>query len=83
MSASECDNTQVRQKRAIDNDEDVEMNFEEIKICQVCKQVESVHCAASSYTEYPSEHMECLNAAPPVTEECREGSDQDEPQENR
>lgn len=28
MSASECDNTQVRQKRAIDNDEDVEMNFE-------------------------------------------------------
>lgn len=33
---------------------------------------EPVHCVASSYTEYPSEHMECLNAAPPVSEECSE-----------
>lgn len=40
---------------------------------------ESIRCAASSYTGYPSEHMESLNDAPPVTEDCSEGSDQDEP----
>lgn len=44
---------------------------------------EPVDCVASSYTEYPSEHMERLNATPHVSEEFEcseyEGSDQDMP----
>ena len=33
---------------------------------------EPVLCVASSYTEYPSERNECLNAVPAVSEECSE-----------
>ena len=49
-------------------DEDGRKYVLEVKISQVCKEVNMslVYCAASSYTEYLSEHMECLNAAPPV-----------------
>ena len=42
---------------------------------------EPVRCVASSYTEYPAEHVGCLNAAPPVSEESSEyeGLNHDEP----
>lgn len=40
---------------------------------------ESVHCVGASYTEYPSEHIACLNADPTVAEEIGEVSDEDEP----